>query len=111
MSGKRRMRASGGSVGTKEGVTDSTEAPKEVYSGKGSKVVKEADEKKHGGRVKRKHGGKVEHHKMEGHAAMRRLDRPGRKMGGRCGADTSPLSSAQGKAPAGRTLVSDEEGG
>lgn len=38
---------------------------------------------------KYKDGGKV-----EGKKSMMRLDRPGRKMGGRVGADCSPLSSA-----------------
>lgn len=62
-------------------------------------VFKEAEEKKHGGKVK--HKGK--HHRasggkvlglMTGGAVRPRLDRPGRKRGGRVGADRSPLSSA-----------------
>lgn len=32
--------------------------------------------------------------KPEGTIGKRRIDRPGRKLGGRVGADTSPLSSA-----------------
>jgi hypothetical protein len=40
-------------------------------------------------RSKYKDGGAV-----EGKKSMMRLDRPGRKMGGRVGADCSPLSSA-----------------
>lgn len=43
--------------------------------------------------AKRKHGGKVLG-QMAGAKAKHRLDRPGRKMGGRVGADKSPLSSA-----------------
>lgn len=78
---KGKKRASGG-------VVDKDESPKEVYAGAGSKVVKEADERKDGGRVK-KEGGKV-----DGKKAKMRLDRPGRKMGGRVGADRSPLSEA-----------------
>lgn len=39
--------------------------------------------------TKRKDGGVV-----DGKKSMMRLDRPGRKMGGRVGADCSPLSSA-----------------
>jgi hypothetical protein len=58
------------------------------YNAQGSEVEKEADEKKHGGKVKKHVDG--EHHKAKKH----RLDRPGRKRGGRAGADMSPLSTA-----------------
>jgi hypothetical protein len=80
---KGKMKRAGG------GVVPKDESPKEVYAGAGSNVVKEADERKDGGRVKKKEGGKV-----EGKKAKMRLDRPGRKMGGRVGADRSPLSEA-----------------
>lgn len=90
---KGKKRASGG-------VVDKDESPKEVYAGAGSNVVKEADERKDGGRVKRKEGGKV-----DGKKSKMRLDRPGRKMGGRVGADRSPLSEA-----AKLTGPSDKEG-
>lgn len=64
-----------------------------VEGGGNPNVIKEAEERKKGGRAKRKHGGKsVEMHM--GHKAHHRLDRPGRKRGGRIGADKSPLSSA-----------------
>lgn len=89
---KGKKRASGG-------VVDKDASPKEVYAGAGSNVVKEADERKDGGRVK-KEGGKV-----DGKKAKMRLDRPGRKMGGRVGADRSPLSEA-----AKLTGPSDKEG-
>lgn len=57
-----------------------------VYSGAGSNVVKEAMEKKHGGKI-------VE--KPEGHKPKHRMDkRPRRASGGRVGADKSPFSSA-----------------
>lgn len=46
-------------------------------------VISEAKERKKGGKVK-----------MAGAKAKHRLDRPGRKRGGRVGADGSPLSSA-----------------
>lgn len=59
------------------------------YNAQGSEVEKEADEKKDGGRMKRAKGGHV-----EGKKAMMRLDRPGRKRGGRVGADMSPLTTA-----------------
>lgn len=73
------------------GVVPKDDSPKEVYAGSGSNVVKEADERKDGGRVKKKakEGGKV-----DGKMSKMRLDRPGRKAGGRVGADSSPLSSA-----------------
>ena len=61
----------------------------------------------------RKRGGKVEEEKelgkMHGESAKNRLDRPGRKRGGRIGADTAPLSSAgRGDHP---HSASDEMGG
>lgn len=58
----------------------------DVYAGEHSNVVKEAEEKKKGGRA--------EHH-LEGHKPKKhRLDRPGRKRGGRAGADKMPLTGA-----------------
>jgi hypothetical protein len=60
------------------------------YSGSGKpNVVKEAMEKKHGGKVKK------EVEKPEGGKAKMRMDkRPRRASGGRVGADKSPFSSA-----------------
>ena len=55
---------------------------------------------KKGGKALRKHGGKVHH--AEGKMAHHRLDRKGRKTGGRVGADKSPLSSAHSPASAER---------
>lgn len=73
-------------------------SPSEVYAGKGSKVVSEAEKKKKGGKVCRADGGKI-----QGEYSRPRLDRPGRKRGGRIGSDTSPLSSAaRMSTPAGR---------
>jgi hypothetical protein len=61
------------------------------------KEAKDVDEgtgnRKKGGRAKRADGGKVLG-LMTGGAVRPRLDRPGRKMGGRVGADRSPLSTA-----------------
>lgn len=72
------------------GVVDKDPASREVYAGKDSNVVREADERRRGGPVrKRREGGRV-----EGKIAKMRLDRPGRKTGGRVGADRSPLSEA-----------------
>lgn len=47
----------------------------------------------------RKKGGKVMG-KMDGPMSRHRLDKPGRKTGGRVGADKAPLSSAHGSASA-----------
>jgi len=80
----RKHRAAGG-------VVDKDPNPREVYAGSGSNVVKEAEERKRGGRVKKKDVGEI-----GGKMSKMRLDRPGRKMGGRVGADRSPLSSAAG---------------
>ncbi|MBN9433994.1 MAG: hypothetical protein J0I45_16305 [Bosea sp.] len=70
------------------GVVPSDPSPKDVYAGAESNVVKEAKERKHGGPVEKKG------EKIEGGKTRMRLDRPGRKMGGRVGADAAPLSSA-----------------
>lgn len=72
------------------GVVVKDEAPKEVYAGAGSNVVKEAEERKRGGPVRRK----KEMGHPEGKMSKMRLDRPGRKMGGRVGAERSPMSEA-----------------
>lgn len=61
------------------------EGGKVEHAGGNPEVIKEAEEKKKGGKVMGKmHGGKSKH----------RLDRPGRKRGGRVGADMAPLSTA-----------------
>jgi hypothetical protein len=77
------------------------EAPKDIYEGANSEVAKEAKEKKHGGRTKRKHGGHVHHMgKVHGEHAKHRADRPKRKHGGKAGSNMNPLSSAHaGKEP------------
>lgn len=103
----RHHKKAGGSV--------EIEGEKESYGGGDPAVVREAEEKKHGGRAKhgkhhRKHGGKV-----EGKHMKHRMDRAsggavGRKRGGRVGADTAPLSSAHNTASEAR-LPKEEEGG
>lgn len=52
-------------------------------------VFKEAEGKKHGGHVKSKDVGH-----MAGGKSKHRMDRPGRKSGGRVGANKAPLSTA-----------------
>ena len=61
-------------------------------------VFEEADERKHGVKVKKKmkHMGKA-----EGMKPKHRMDKPGRKRGGRVGADKAPLSSAHASTGAG----------
>jgi len=93
------------------GVVVKDKAPKEVYAGAGSHVVKEAEEHKHGGRAKRKHGGHVAHHHsghvkhvghIHGEHAGHHAGRKPRKSGGRTGSNMNPLSSAhKGVAPKG----------
>jgi hypothetical protein len=67
------------------GKVESLESPKDVYAGKDSNVVKEAEDEKDGGEMKK--GGKVAKRKsggkVEGEKAHRRLDRPERKRGGK----------------------------
>lgn len=77
------------------GVVANDKAPKEVYAGAGSNVVKEAEQKKRGGKAVKMHG-------MKGHD---RADRKPRKSGGRAGSNMNPLSSAHhGTAPKGRKM-------
>jgi hypothetical protein len=114
----RGHHAKGGMIesGVKEYEQDLKDKPEEYNHGK---PEKEAEERKHGGRTKRKHGGHVhhadhEHHEhhahggkakkhvghVEGEHAKHRGDRKPRKSGGRAGSNMNPLSSAaHGTAP------------
>lgn len=65
-------------------------------------------DKNRGGRV-RKSGGKVVG-RMTGGAVRPRLDRPGRKSGGRVGSDTSPLTSAHHGSHASPPLPKEQGG-
>ena len=96
----RSHHAKGGKV--EHGVEDSDPSPSEVYAGKGSHVVRDAEKRKHGGRTKHLHA--------EGHHAKHRLDRPARKHGGKVGhSEMHPFSSAHNvKTPAGRDVDSGE---
>ncbi len=62
-----------------------------VAAGGNPNVLKEARERKAGGKVMGKIAGPFSRH---------RLDKPGRKTGGRVGADKSPLSSAHSDSSA-----------
>ena len=95
----KKHRAMGGR--TEEWVSGNPDVKREAEDDK------HGTEKKHGGRAK-KHGGAKHHHGkhhkatgggvtiglMTGGAVRPRYDKPGRKSGGRVGADRSPLSSA-----------------
>lgn len=86
---KKTPLGSGSGVGQLEKEPNVSKA----YDGGGSNVIKEAKARKHGGRAEKM---------IKGKKAKMRLDRPGRKHGGRVGADKSPLSSAaNASAPAG----------
>lgn len=64
-------------------------------AGGNPKVLAEIKERKKGGRVTKEAG------KVAGHLSRHKLDRPGRKRGGRVGADMNPLSSAHKTSGAG----------
>ena len=71
-------------------------------------VKKEAEERKTGGRAKRKRGGKLVGC-VEGEKAHARADRKPRKNGGRSGSNENPFSSAhRGEAAPGRKEMSEE---
>lgn len=82
MKGRKVNRAAGGKV---------------MDAGGNPKVLEEVKERKKGGRVKsEKSAGE-----MKGGLSRHRLDRPGRKRGGRVGADMAPLSSAHNETSPG----------
>jgi hypothetical protein len=68
-------------------------APEHLWNAHGSNTVREAEQRKRGGKVEHH---KKEHHEVEGHAGKKRHDRPGRgrKRGGGVGANLTPLSTA-----------------
>lgn len=72
----------------KKGVVVGDKTPNMTYAGGDSNVLKEAKARKRGGMCK-KEGGKA-----MGKEAMKRLDRPMRKSGGKVGANERPLSTA-----------------
>ena len=75
------------------GVVAKNKAPSEVYAGAGSNVVKEAKQRKHGGKTM----------KAEGEDAKMHAGRKPRKSGGRL-AGTDWSAAQKGTAPAGRKL-------
>jgi len=83
---EKKHKSSGGRA--HEVVSGNPDVLKEAH---GKEPYDEGDERKRGGKVKKKHG-----MEPEGKMAKHRMDRPhkGRKSGGRVGSDKSPLSSA-----------------
>ena len=106
MSRARHKKASGGRTDMK--VSGNPDVFKEA---EGKEDYAEGDEKKHGGKVKkhRATGGKVIG-LMTGGGVRPRLDRPGRKLGGRVGSDRSPLSSAHKGSSSSESLPKESGG-
>jgi hypothetical protein len=105
MSGSRRLqRAKGGRTGLV-----ASGNPDVLKEAEGKEDYAKGDERKRGGKVKRKAGGKVIG-LMTGGSVKPRLDRPGRKRGGAVGADRSPLSSAHMHAKPGTAPAEEENG-
>lgn len=113
----RRHRKTGGKAvespmqGVDEAEMDLKDRPMEYNH---SRVEKEAEEKRHGGRAKRKHGGHVKHghvmHHHTGHVkhvgsvhgehGKAHAGRKPRKSGGRASSDQNPFTSARHGTPA-----------
>ena len=88
----RKGRSTGGVNEAAEDLKDKPEARTNAAN-----IDREAEERKRGGRAKRKDGGKA-----EGEMMKMRADRKPRKSGGRTGADKNPFSSARhGSEPKG----------
>jgi hypothetical protein len=84
----RTSRATGG---VNEAAKDLSDKP--ARRNNADKIFSEAEERKHGGRAKRKHGGMAEGAEAKMHAG-----RKARKSGGSC--EASPFSSARAGTPA-----------
>ncbi len=83
--------------------------PDVIKEAEGKEDYAKGDERKRGGRAKKKNGGKVIG-LMTGGGVKPRMDRPGRKRGGAVGADRSPLSSAHMHAKPGTAPEEEEHG-
>jgi hypothetical protein len=101
----RVARKGGGGVDMAE--ADEKDKPRD-HTADDEGTGKEAEERKHGGRAKRKHGGKTMVGHVEGEKAKMHAGRKPRKAGGRTGSNFNPLSSAHsGKAAPGRKEMSE----
>lgn len=84
--------------------------PDVLKEAEGKEDYAKGDERKKGGRAKRKAGGKVVG-LMTGGGVRPRLDRPGRKRGGAVGSDRSPLSTAFRVQHGSEKMPKEQEGG
>jgi hypothetical protein len=102
---KEHHRASGGGIGGRKGewVSGNEDVKKEA---EGKEPYDEGDERKRGGKVKKK---KHEIH-AEGEKARHRMDRPKRAHGGRVGSDRNPFSSAKNPSKGPEPDVEDRRG-
>lgn len=101
----RMKRGTGGVNEAEEDVKDKPEARTNA-----KEIDEEAEERKRGGRAKRKHGGKMVG-KVEGEKGHMHAGRKPRKSGGRTGSDGSPFTTARkGKDAPGRELMKGEYG-
>jgi hypothetical protein len=97
-------KAGGGGIGGRKGewVSGNPDVKKEA---EGEESYAEGDERKRGGKVKKKHGmhaeGKKPHHRM---------DRPKRARGGKVGSDRNPFSSAHHASKGSEPSVDDTRG-
>ena len=89
MKGRNKHRATGGMNTAAEDLKTKPDARNHA-----PKVFAEAEERKAGGRAKRKSGGLV-----PGEAAACNAGRKPRKSGGRTGSDTNPFTSARAGTP------------
>jgi hypothetical protein len=107
-------KAKGGEVGTRDWEEDEKDRPMRYNE---SKVEDEAEERRRGGRAKRKAGGIVHHERgkpmahakhigmVKGERTEHHAGRKPRMSGGRACSDTNPMSSAaKGKEPEGHKV-------
>lgn len=102
--GHKGHKAHGGHVGANEAEMDLKSKPEERNNA--HKVFAEAEEKKRGGRAKRKHGGHVKHHEMkvEGHHTKHHAGRKPRKHGGKADGNIFAFTAHKGAAPKDHTV-------
>lgn len=102
----RKGRSTGGANEADEDLKDKPEARTDA-----KEIDSEAEERKRGGRTKRRRGGKTEVGKVEGHKGSMHAGRKPRKSGGRAGSDANPFTSARsGKDAPGREVMKGEAG-
>ncbi len=103
---EKHHRASGGGIGGRKGewVSGNPDVKKEA---EGKESYDDGDERKHGGKVKKK-----KHHEMhaEGEKSKHRMDRPKRARGGGVGSDRNPFSSAKNPSKGEEPDVEDRRG-